>query len=92
MKRQKTILMNLLLVFVLCFGFCHAVSAQSDAEPYIAVHSAEELSELFTKVKSYLDENGERLLQSLDDTRPAKQFGFESLPINPLTLPTWFSC
>ena len=69
MKRQKTILMNLLLVFVMCFGFCHAVSAQSDAEPYIAVHSAEELSELFTKVKSYLDENGERLLQSLDDTQ-----------------------
>ena len=66
MKRQTTLMMSLLLVHALFFG-CVGITAAQDPE-YIPVHTEEELTALFGQVKDYLDENGEELLASLDET------------------------
>ncbi len=65
MKRLVIPVVSLLFIFTLLFGGVWAAGAQT--EEYIPVHTEEELSSLFTQVKSYLDENGERLLQLLDE-------------------------
>ena len=69
MKKQLTLIANLLLIFVLFFGSAAAVCAQADEPEYIPYHTQEELVSLFTQVKAYLDENGETLMQQLDDTQ-----------------------
>lgn len=69
MKKQFGLLWNVILALVLCIGIFSAVCAQSEADGYIALHTKEELSELFGNVKSYLDANGETLLRTLDDTQ-----------------------
>lgn len=69
MKTQKALIWNVLLVFVLLFGCFSAAAAQQESEEYIAVHTEEELSALFSKVKNYLDERGEELLPLLDETQ-----------------------
>ena len=66
MKRHTALMMSLLLVISMIFGFVGIAAAQT--EEYIPVHTEEELTALFTQVKSYLDENGEELLSLLDDT------------------------
>lgn len=69
MKKQLTLITNLLLIFVLFFGSITAAGAQSVTADYIPVHTEEELISLFTQVKAYLDENGEALMQQLDETQ-----------------------
>ena len=66
MKRQTAMMMSLLLVISMIFGFAGVAAAQT--EEYIPVHTEEELSALFSQVKGYLDENGEEILSLLDDT------------------------
>lgn len=66
MKRQTTLMMSLVLVLSMIFGFFGAAAAQT--EEYIPVHTEEELSALFSQVKGFLDENGETVLSLLDDT------------------------
>ena len=65
MKKQFTLIADLLLIFLLLFGSAAAVNA----DDYSPVHTEEELTSLFTQVKDYLDENGETLTQQLDDTQ-----------------------
>ena len=66
MKKQLALIAQLLLTAVLLIGCFTAAAAQDE---YIPVHTEEELSELFTQVKAYLDENGEELMQQLDETQ-----------------------
>ena len=68
MKRTNRFLISLFLVLVMLFGAAAAVSAQAEPEKYIPVHTEEELKTLFTRVKEYLDENGETVTQMLDET------------------------
>ena len=68
MKKQLILLWNVILVLTLCLGCLSSVYAQAETDDYIAVHTKEELSELFGNVKAYLDANGETLLRTLDDT------------------------
>lgn len=67
MKRSLSILQCLLTLFILLFAF-HSAIAQTGNEDYIARHTKEELSALFSQVKNYLDANGEKLLPVLDET------------------------
>lgn len=69
MKRQYALFLNIFPVLLLLLSVCFTVSAQTETGDYIPVHTEEELSELFGSVKSYLDANGEALLQKLDDTQ-----------------------
>ena len=66
MKKHTTLMICLLLVTALFFGSATISLAQE--EEYIPVHTEEELNTLFTKVKGFLDENGEKLLTQMDDT------------------------
>lgn len=67
MKRRLTLLTNLLLVFVLLFGSICTVSAQTETDEYIPVHTSEELSTFFRTIITYLGEDGDELLSRLDD-------------------------
>ena len=69
MKKQFALLWNVFFVLILCLSSISTVCAQTGTDDYIAVHTKEELSELFKNVKSYLDANGETLLRVLDDTQ-----------------------
>ena len=69
MKRQNTLILNLISAFVLLLGSFCPVFAQTKAGEYTAVHTKEDLSALFSSVKNYLDENGDTLLNVLDDTQ-----------------------
>ena len=66
MKKQITLVLNVLCILLI--GIFGTAAAQTGEDAYIPVHTEEELSALFQNVKSYLDENGETLLASLDDT------------------------
>ncbi|MBQ6505282.1 MAG: hypothetical protein IJI57_15345 [Flexilinea sp.] len=68
MKRQNAMLLKIIPVILLLLSVFFAASAQIETGEYIPVHTQEELSELFGSVKSYLDNNGEALLQKLNDT------------------------
>ena len=68
MKRQQTLILNFVMIFLLTAFFSCSVFAQAEPDEYTAVHTREELTGLFSDVKEYLDANGETLLQTLDDT------------------------
>lgn len=67
MKRTHTFFLKIILVFILSFS-CISAAGQTDTDDYIAVHTKEELVSLFSQVKSYLDTNGESILQKLNET------------------------
>lgn len=69
MKKQN-ILISLILVFALLLNGVFGVSAQA-AEEYIPMHTAEELSALFDRVKTYMQENGDTVESSLNETESA---------------------
>ena len=66
MKKRICTVISLLFMIVLLFGSMQFAAAQT--ESYTSVHTKEELSDLFTQVKTYLDENGKELLPLLDET------------------------
>lgn len=68
MKRQNALFLKIIPVLLFLLSVFFTVSAQTETGDYIPVHTQEELSELFGSVKSYLDTNGEALLQKLNDT------------------------
>lgn len=76
MKRTTTAAIRVILIFTLFLGVFSAVWGQTEpqteskaeSDEYIAVHTREELTSLFSRVKTYLDENGQRILQNLDET------------------------
>ncbi len=69
MKFTRIPLLSLILVFLLFTGSFFTISAQSETEEYIAVHTEEELRTLFSQVKGYLDEAGEMITAQLDETQ-----------------------
>lgn len=70
MTKRKKFISTIFLVFAFFFEFCGtSVFAQTETEPYTAIHTDKELSNLFSQVKTFLDENGETILKNLDDTQ-----------------------
>ncbi len=66
MKRQTILNSSVLFILILLFSCVCTAAAQT--EEYIAVHTQDELADLFSTVKGYLDENGEEVLSLLDET------------------------
>ena len=66
--KKVTISLRVILVFAVFFGIFSAVLGQTENDDYIAVHTKEELTSLFSRVKSYLDEKGESFLPGLNET------------------------
>ncbi len=70
MKKQN-ILFSILFVFALLLCGVTAAFAQTAEEEYIPTHTAEELSALFDRVKTYMQENGDTVESSLNETENA---------------------
>ena len=67
MKPPRLKVLKIFLLVILLFSSFQIITAQND--DYIPVHTNEQLTTLFSQVKSYLDANGEDIQQRLDDTQ-----------------------
>ena len=68
MNRLQSITFRFFLILMLLGSCFFTAAAQELSSEYIPVHTEEELRTLFSQVKSYLDSNGESILQNVNET------------------------